>query len=157
MTSKYIVTSMGFDIIARRIGGINQVIPQEIALGTGTTEPTEDDAQLENEIVRAMISSRWRTGYNAYFKATFTNSEKAGDYTFTEAGLFNLDYSWRPLNSKLFIPNVTSDLSGTIDINYTKSSLSGTFEIHRMMARATFPAVQKFDGVDKDIIWVIRL
>jgi len=152
MTSKYIVTSMGYDIIARRVGGINQVIPQEIALGTGTTEPTEDDVQLENEVARAVISSRWREGYNAYFKATFTS----GAFTFTEAGLFNLE-SWRGFEGKLFIPNRHEILGAKIDINYDKATMSSTLEIHRMMARATFPAVEKFAGIDKDIIWVIRL
>jgi len=152
MTEKYQIVSMGYDIIARRVGGIQQVIPQEIALGTGTTEPTESDVKLENEVARVSISSRWREGYNVFFKATFTT----GAFTFTEAGLFNLE-SWRGFGGKLFIPNRHEDLGAIVDINYDKATITSTLEIHRMMARSTFPAVEKFSGIDKDVIWVVHL
>ncbi len=149
---KYKITSMGYDIIARRVGGIPQVIPQEIALGTGTTEPTEDDVKLENEIARATISSRWADGYSAFFKATFTS----GSFTFTEAGLFNLE-SWRGFSGQLFIPNRTEDLSSIISVNYDKVTFTSTLEIHRMMARAVFDPITKEAGKNLDIIWEVRL
>lgn len=82
-----LIVSAGKTRVANLIGGTNTTYFNYIAIGTGTTSPSDSDTALENEVKRkqATVSNN---NNQEIFEATF-DFDSSESYAITEAGIFD--------------------------------------------------------------------
>lgn len=85
---KNVITNSGLSQSIKLIFGLDTSYFQYIAIGTGTTPPSESDTQLENEIQRFSATAEYSDPYNVILKVTMEMTQSA---SITEAGVFNKD------------------------------------------------------------------
>ena len=91
VTCKNLITKFGLSFLAALVTDpLSHDFVNHIAVGTGTTAPTEDDTSLEAELVRAESTRKQLSGdYSniCQFQAVFGRGAATGDLT--EAGIFD--------------------------------------------------------------------
>jgi len=87
-----------------------------IAVGSGTTTPTESDTALESEIGRKVFTERYRDGNKAYITAFFGSGDANG--TWNEVGIFDQASGGIMFARTLFNTPISKDTSKTVAIDW---------------------------------------
>jgi len=82
-----LIVSGGKDRVEELIGGTNTTYFNYIAIGTGTTSPSESDTALESEVKRAQATVS-HTANGEVFEKTF-DFGSSESYNITELGIFD--------------------------------------------------------------------
>jgi len=83
---KNVITNSGLSQAIKLIFGVDTTYFKYIAIGTGTTQPSKSDTQLENEIQRFSATAEYSDPYNVTLTAVGTVNQ---DADITEVGTFN--------------------------------------------------------------------
>jgi len=117
-----IVTNVGLAELMRLVNNdpLLTATEWEIAVGTGTTTPVAGDTALANQVYRAGITNRARSGTSIAFKL-FIDTTQANGNTITEVGLFhdgvNVD---RALLAASVIKTVSKNVTITITLTASR-------------------------------------
>ena len=84
------VVNDGLERVAKMINNIDGTYFRALAVGTGTTAPTNSDSSLETEYTRALASLSYEADYKAKFEKTFEFGSGVSE-DITEAGIFDSD------------------------------------------------------------------
>jgi len=96
---KNVITNVGLSQAIKLIFGVDTNVFKYIAIGTGTTTPSENDTQLENEIQRFSASAEYFDPHNVKLTAVGVVNQ---DANITEAGVFNSESNGVMLARQVF-------------------------------------------------------
>lgn len=82
------IVNNGLERVAKLLNGISSTYLRAIAIGTGTTSPTNSDTELETEYTRALGTLTYEADYKAKFTKTFEFGSGVEE-DITEAGIFD--------------------------------------------------------------------
>lgn len=118
-----LITNSGENLLANLLGGLSSSSIGYIAIGTGTTTPSETDTALSSEVDRKGMDTGYPavSGSTVTFQSTWTTSEPSGQpYAITELGLFTASSGGTMLNRIVFSPvNKTSSVELTVIVRIT--------------------------------------
>lgn len=82
------IVNNGLERVAKLINNVSSTHFRALAIGTGTTSPTNSDTSLETEYTRATATLSYEADYKAKFTKTFTFGSGVSE-NITEAGIFD--------------------------------------------------------------------
>jgi hypothetical protein len=85
-----LIVNDGLERVAKLLNGVSSTYFRAIAIGTGTTAPTNSDTELEIEFTRSLATLSYEASYKTKFTHTFTFGSGVTE-DITEAGLFDSD------------------------------------------------------------------
>jgi len=82
------IVNAGLERVAKMLNNVDGTYFRALAIGTGTTSPTNSDVALETEFTRATATLSYEASYKAKFTKTFDFGSGVSE-DITEAGIFD--------------------------------------------------------------------